>query len=361
MKLLYIALCDISAVGELGVRNKIFSQIKSLQKKYEVYLATLNNMIFCIYKGEQLVQKRSLLCAADMYTAIEQFACTFGIKLIYQRYLKANHDLLSFLKKMKTQEIQVILEFPTFPYDKEIEGRIELEEDIVYRDSLKKYVRFCVNYNGYNSIFGIPSVALGNGVDMVSTPLAGDSHHEGLQMIAVATMNPWHGYDRMIKGMAEYYKDGPRNKKVYFTMIGSGKEIPRYRDLIQQNHLEDYVVLKGIKIDSELDREFDRMDIAVGSLGMYRISLENVSPIKSIEYCIRGLPQIHCYHDVAFEDGIGFIMRVPNNESAICIEDVITFWHRCREKYNKEEIRQYAVEHLTWDKQFEKMYQFVGL
>lgn len=46
MKILYIALCDLWANGAVGIKNKVFSQIKSFEKKNETYLATWKNMIF---------------------------------------------------------------------------------------------------------------------------------------------------------------------------------------------------------------------------------------------------------------------------------------------------------------------------
>lgn len=356
MKLLYIALCDLWEKGEVGIQNKVFGQIKSLEKKYDTYLVTLRNMIFCTIHNGRIVDKRVLLSYEDIYRVIELFVREQNIKIIYLRYLKTNPYLNGFLKHMKQNKIKVIIEFPTFPYDLEGVGRIEFEEDRYYRKSLKKYVRYSVNYNGLTSIMGIPSIAIQNGVDLKEIPLKKERQGEGVTFIAVATMNFWHGYDRLIKGMANYYAKYSTESKVYLNLVGEGKEIPRYRDLISVLHMEEYITLSGMKCGQELTELFDQADIAVGPLGAYRKNMYEDSSLKSKEYCARGLPIVLATKDLAFQEESSFIYRVPNDDSDIEIEGILSFYNEWKKTGCREAIRGYAEKYLTWEINMDKVF-----
>lgn len=362
MKLLYIALCDLCANGEAGIRKKVWGQLKSLSKRFDTYLVSWENFIITTYHGEEKTDKKVLLSYADIYGYIGKMVADAGIDIVFIRYLQTNPWLNQFLKEMKKRQVKVILEFPTIPYEEELKGRVELEEDTIYRGELKKYVRYSTNYNGLSNVFGIPSVSLHNGVNIEDIPVKNDSRSEGIGLIAVAGMNFWHGYDRLIQGMADYYSnDGTGKEKVFLKLVGSGKEIPHYRDLILENRLSDYVCLEGMKSGAELDALYDKSDIAVGSLGMYREHMTTNSAIKTKEYCARGIPIILGSEDLAFPGALPFVHRVPNDASPIDIEGIVAFYKKFKGEGNRMDIRAYAEEYLTWDVQFDKMYQFMGL
>lgn len=360
MKLLYIALCDLCADGEVGIRSKVYSQLKSLEKRFDTYLISWDNMLIHFYQREKQLDKRVLLSYEDIYTYIEHVIEEQKIEVIFLRYLQTNPWLNKFLKHMRTKNIKVIIEFPTIPYEGELKGRVELKEDLIYRKDLRKYVRYSTNYNGLSEVFGIPSVSLHNGIVIENIPQKENVEHEGIRCIAVASMNPWHGYERMIRGLAEYYSKDP-DIKVDFSLVGFGKEIPRYQDLIQEYHLEEHIKIEGIKRGKELDDLFNRSDIAIGSLGMYKYDMPANSAIKTKEYCARGIPVLIGSNDLAFQEDLPFIHKVPGNADNIDIEQVIAFLDHYKKVSDSSKVRAYADTYLTWDKQFEKLYQFAAL
>lgn len=356
MKLLYIAICDLWANGEVGIKNKVFSQLKSLEKKSETYIVTWKNMMFCTFRYNQLIDKKVLLSSEAIYRYIEEFVEERGIDMIFLRYLQTNPWLNEFLKNMKKKKRIVVIDFPTIPYDEEIKGRVELEEDRAYRGELKKYVRYSTNYNGLDSVFGIPSIQFHNGVNLEDIPIKSNSVSKDITLIAVASMNFWHGYDRLIRGMADYYKTGADKQKVYVRLVGLGKEIPRYQELIKENNLDEYIKLVGIMQGEDLDEEFNKADIAVGSLGMYRVGMQSASPIKAKEYCAKGIPIVLGYNDLAFPEELEFICKVPNDDTNIGIDNLLKFYEDFRQDGSKKKIREYAQKSLTWDIQFEKLF-----
>lgn len=357
MKILYVALCDLWANGEIGIINKVFSQLKCMEKVHTTYLISYKNMVLCTYKYTELISKNVILSNESVYQFIERFTEEQNIEIIYLRYLQTNPYLNNFLKNMKHSKKKVVIEFPTIPYELELKGRVELEEDKIYRHKLKKYVSYSTNFNGLKNVFGIASIPIHNGINIEDIPLKIDNSKQKTVFIAVATMNFWHGYDRFIKGLADYYRDNRKPEEVYLKLIGNGKEIPRYKDLVEINHLQKYVSFEGMKSGKELDEEFNEATVALGSIGMSRIGMESASPIKAKEYCARGIPIILGYNDMAFDRETSFLFRVPNDESHIKIEQLLSFSNLQKKNITAKEIRKYAEENLTWDIQFEGLFK----
>lgn len=360
MRMLYIALCDLWENGEVGIRNKVFGQLKSLNKRYDTYLVTWRNMVFCTFKGEELINKRALLSFCDIYEEIEHFVEQEEIKIIYLRYLKTNLHMNLFLKRMKQKGVKVMIEFPTLPYDREIEGSVILKEDQYYRKALKKYVKYSTNSCNMTSAFGIPSIPIHNAVDLDEISLKKERKGKDVIMIAVASMNFWHGYDRLIKGMANYYKDSSEKPKVYLKLIGMGKEIPRYQDLIKLNELEQFVLLEGVKYGEELTQEFNTADIAVGSLGLHRINIYSNSCLKSKEYCARGIPMVMGSDDPVFDEIVDFVHKVPNDDSDVDVFGIVKFYEKWKKRGSNRTIRNFAEENLSWDINFDRLFKSVG-
>lgn len=110
-----------------------------------------------------------------------------------------------------------------------------------------------------------------------------DTSHE-LHLIGVAEVHYWHGFDRMVNGMAEYYRTNP-DYKVYFHIIGplSGeREREEILPVVRNNHLEPYVIMHGPLHGEELDIQFERADFAIGSLGRHRSGITYIKTLKTV-------------------------------------------------------------------------------
>ena len=85
-----------------------------------------------------------------------------------------------------------------------------------------------------------------------------DTTHE-LHLIGVAEVHYWHGFDRLIRGLAEYYCTNP-DYKVYFHIVGplSGeREKQEILPVIRDNKLESYVILHGPQHDQRHSQNKD--------------------------------------------------------------------------------------------------------
>ncbi len=152
-----------------------------------------------------------------------------------------------------------------------------------------------------------------------------------------------------------YYQNPTCYKyKVYFHIVGlpSGereqKEVVEY---IKETHLEDFVILHGAKYGNDLNQLFDQADIAIGSLGRHRCNIDKIKTLKNREYAARGIPFIYSETDDDFENK-PYILKMPASESAINIQDIISFSKRVDP--TPERIRN-SIADLSWKKQMERV------
>ena len=86
-----------------------------------------------------------------------------------------NPNFLRMLKKIKMEKpsIKIIMELPSYPYDKEISNLIHypiLLKDRLARRHLHKYVDRIATLNDDKEIFGIQTIKIKNGYDFASFP-----------------------------------------------------------------------------------------------------------------------------------------------------------------------------------------------
>lgn len=168
-------------------------------------------------------------------------------------------------------------------------------------------------------------------------------------------MHYWHGFDRLVRGLADYYRANPNpDYKVYFHIVGpltGQRERDEILPVISENHLEDYVQLHGPLHGEELDAMFEKTDFAIGSLGRHRSGITFIKTLKNREYAARGLAFTYSETDEDF-DRMPYVWKSPPDESAVDIQRIIDF--RRFLKMTPAEIRE-SVHHLSWKVQMQKV------
>ena len=182
-----------------------------------------------------------------------------------------------------------------------------------------------------------------------------ESHHPDneLHLIGVAEIHRWHGFDRVFKGLADYYAS-PQKTKVVFHVIGyffSPIEEEEISHIIKENQLEPYVILHGKKHGEELDDIFDQCDFGIGSLGRHRVGITDIKTLKNREYAARGIPFVYSENDTDF-DKKPYVLKMPADETAIHIEDIIYFYRRLN--ITPQEIRD-SIQNLSWKNQMKRV------
>lgn len=302
---------------------------------------------------------KSKLLKRTEYSSIIEYARKERIDFVYMRSdHNANPFTIHMVRKLKETGIKVVMEMPTYPYDQEYESlsrRKFLFIDQCFRKILARQLSGIVTFSDYPIIFGKPALQISNGVDFSQIPLKrkiNDTNHE-LHLIGVAEIHYWHGFDRLVRGLANYYQTHP-SYKVYFHIIGEffgEREKKEILPVIKQHGLEEYIILHGARHGKELDDLFEQADMAIGSLARHRSGIIHIKTLKNREYAARGLSFIYSEIDSDFENK-PYILKAKADESPIDIYQIIEFYKR--QKLSPEQIRN-SILSLSWKSQMNKV------
>ena len=359
-----------------GISKKMLAQIKGLrQNGHEVHVASYDrdeHGHLCRFIDEKPIRdygkgKWAAIVQRIDYRCLFNYCVKEGIEFIYARsYMNATPPLVRLFKRLRKAGIKSVMEVPTYPYDQEFKGydmnqRMRLRVDQLYRKKLSAQMEAVVTFSDEKTIFGQRTIRISNGVDLDTIPLHTthpNTMHE-VHLIAVAEVHSWHGFDRLIHGLGEYYKkyDGKPERKVFFHIVGDvwpsemngTQQAPGFAPYIRDYGIGDYVKFHGKLFGQELNDVFDQCSFAIGSLGRHRSGITIIKTLKNREYASRGLPFIYSEQDSDF-DQQPYVLRAPADESPIDIDNILTFLDH--QKMSPQEIRQ-TVEHLSWKQQMQ--------
>ena len=177
-------------------------------------------------------------------------------------------------------------------------------------------------------------------------------------MIGVAEIHYWHGFDRLVAGLGEYYKSNHNRRKVFFHVVGwedyRGMANIGYStiDQVAQKYgIEKYIIKHGQLFGKELDEIFNQCVFAIGSLGRHRCGITDIKTLKNREYAARGMSFIYSERDSDFDDQ-PYVKKVPADESPIDISCILEFISNCT--LTPKEIRQ-SISHLSWKDQMKEV------
>ena len=373
MKILFLVYHGFSEVS--GISKKIHYQVKGLRENgHEVHLCYydfnadghrcrfIGDDVLCDYGTGSLAAVRQRMSYGDVY----HYCISHGIEFVYARcFQNANPWLIHFFSRLRRAGIRAVTEIPTYPYDNEFgDGtnwnmRIRLWIDKLFRRRLYSQMEAVVTFSDADEIFGQRTIRISNGVDFDSIPLhQPPTTMEPLHLIGVAEVHYWHGFDRLVAGIGEYYKHGGR-REVYFDIVGGVHpnymhnlpQAPGFQVLIDKYGINDHIIFHGQLFGERLDNVFNQSQFAIGSLARHRSGITVIKTLKNREYATRGIPFVYSEQDSDF-DRQPYVMKVPADESPIDIGQIIDFVDNHR--FRPEEIRQ-TVSHLTWKIQMQKV------
>lgn len=169
-----------------------------------------------------------------------------------------------------------------------------------------------------------------------------------LNLIAVASINYWHGFDRLINAIKIFNEKSSVNYKAYLTIVGKGTYFQSLNSLVSELKLENFIIFKGFLTGEDLYECYDNVHLGVGSLGLYRKKLDDASELKSREYCSIGLPFLASGNDPDFPESTPFRYKVENTDE---IESIIEFLLNADDFliHNQDmDIRKYAENKLDF-------------
>ena len=299
------------------------------------------------------------------YGAVVRFAIENKMDFVYARsFHNANPFTINMFKAFRKAGIKSVIEIPTYPYDQEYKGYgkkdlLELAIDKIFRKKLAKQTDAIVTFTQEKEIFGQRTIRISNGIELEAIPLRNSkpkAKSEELNFIGVAEVHYWHGFDRFIAGIGEYYKNGGTRQMIFHIvggvadgdMYGSENNIG-FAQLIEKYGIKDKIIFHGQKFGNELNELFEDADFAVASLGRHRSGITYIKTLKNREYAARGLGFIYSEIDDDFEDK-PYIIKTPADDTPINIEQIIDFIDNV--DITPDEIRK-SIYNLTWEKQMD--------
>lgn len=348
MKLIYITSYDLN-INFSGVTKKIKMQQEAFQK------ADISVFAPKLYSDSKLLKvfNKIPLLPTDVYlrslfnisnNEIRETDC------IYIRKLSINGYFIKMLKRFKriNKDVKIVMEIPTYPYEGEIKGilgKTALLREKLCRKKLKKYIDRIVTYSKDEEIFEIKTIQLSNAIDTKSiTPRTPKKYGKGINIIAVAMFSFWHGYDRFLRGLKNYY-DGGGSEEIVVHFVGKGEELERYKLIVSELHISENVVFHGGKYGTELNEVYDLCRIGLDAMGRHRVGVYYNSSLKGKEYGAKGLPIISGVEtELDSDTEYKYYYRVSADEQPLDINEVIKFYHRI---YNERESEINVIKNIN--------------
>ena len=343
-----------------GVYKKIKMQITELEKFAEMKLINVETKQRSY--GEKLLARLPWNSMGYDYEKV--FDMLEKPNFLYIRRTVVDCDAIDFYKKVKKKfpNCKIIVEIFTYPYDIDDFFKNDFKysiqhlpffiKDKIYRKKQIGLVDKFVTYSMDKVIFGVPTIRTTNGVDVQGQARVNVKLDPScISFISVARMQIHHGYERLIEGLYEYYKNGGTRNIVYHV-VGDGPEEKAYQKLVDKYNLQEHVKFHGRQSGAALDQIYNEASIAISSLGLYKYKINVISTLKTCEYMAKGLPVVQgC--KMSTIDGITppYVCEFDNNSSPINIDRILEFYDKVYGKQPVENvtntIRQYAFEHMN--------------
>ncbi len=276
-------------------------------------------------------------------------------------------SMITLLKiaKAENPEIKIVVEVPTYPYINEFKGLLKL--DIALKENrwtpyLKKYVDKFVTYSDDSFIYEVPCINISNAYVFKDKEDFRLKEHEGIHLLAVAALAFYHGYDRVIEGLSEYYKSNEAPLPVTFTLVGDGPILNEYKQMVQKYQLQNHVFLVGSKKLEELNPFYENADIGIDSLARHRSGVHYNSSLKGKEYLAKGIPIVSGVKTELDEMNFPYYFSVPADDAPINIYEISIWYQDLLKKKSKAEIHNeiisFGKETFTFSKTFSSVVEY---
>lgn len=377
-KILFICYMDLKDKGTIGIRKKIISQISTLSSLENCKIDYICREGYKVHSNIEEIN--GMVCNnADSLNSILLNKVFLKYNYCYVRYNRFSLRFVNVLRKIKKNGCKTILEIPTYPFFQEDWDEftrnikkiniinsakiiIKIFENIVFSKYSKRYIDRVATYSKDTFIWNIKTLKISNGIKIERFEDTQKKHiDDNITLICVSSCLKWHGYDRLLNGIANYYKKSNNSKQVKVIIVGDGPELDNYRNIIRDNMLDDYVLLKGAVYGDELNELYSMSDIAIDALGRHRVGVYYNSSLKGKEYAERGLPIVSGVETEFDKDHeYLFYYRVPADDSPIEINELIDFYNNIKKIDDYQTIiHTYASEKFSYKKAMESVINYI--
>lgn len=261
----------------------------------------------------------------------------------------------------RAQGVKIVIDVPTPRYivlnemrgNKNKNFRLKIFLNYIFGSWVLLPASLIIQYAEESNFFSFglrkKMLKMGNGIliDDSIKIVPQEKQENKINLIAVASIAFWHGYDRLLKAMALAQQNHP-DIEINLTLVGDGELLPELKKLVDKLNLSAHVRFTGALYGQELEAAYEGANLGVASLGLSRIGLDEASVLKTREYIAKGLCVIATGKDPDFPEDSPYRFLVPNDESIEPIVDVLEQLISA-ELPRPEEVRKYAESHLAFE------------
>ena len=265
-------------------------------------------------RSNALRRRRLYLAVPHLLRKIKHF------DYVYIRSMIGLPSYVRAINLLKKHSRHVIMEIPTYPpqkaqnADKRWWRRPFYIISNFFERLASRYVQLYTLVGAHADKFcGRPAINIENGINCARYTVREQTADENcIHILLLAHMMFYHGYDRMIRGLKEYYAGiAPGiDVKLHFVGTDGDGSLKNWEKLSKKLELTEHIRVEGAKYGAELNKFINGMDIGVASLRSYELLGSFGSELKLRDYMVRGVPFIYSSGDDGFQR-IGFGINVP--------------------------------------------------
>ncbi|PKM86807.1 MAG: hypothetical protein CVU87_11000 [Firmicutes bacterium HGW-Firmicutes-12] len=375
MKFLYLVNKDLCRSDYLGVKYKIFGQINAFNAINEVsmhllaiednYLVLRDDKLSIIFSTE--LKNNYLIKSKQIKKELSKFLQLYQYEFIYYRYAVGDFLMSSILRyAQKKYVFKLIVEVATYPYVDEIDKSFLSLLDKVSVNLLSQSISFIVSYTIEEPIFGKRVVHINNALDKEFVEAIKSKIFQSyanakqeIHFIGIGNLSKWHGYDRLIKSIAEYANGVQKpDYKIVFNIVGQGKEFDYLVSLSKEYKIENNCIFHGFLEREEIVNLINFNSIGVSALANHRRGLSGDKSLKNREYIAYGLPLIKAGLDYQLDEIYDGFINIDSNEEEFNLKEVLDSYQMLSGKDKLDFFirnNKFAEKYLCWNSEVEKI------
>ena len=389
MNILYVSPMLINYDSPDGVARKLLFQcdaLGSINDGDKMYLASFFSENYYAVKSKGFEREIKFenkgskqLNMFQIYPQLPAICKELNINAVYFRVMALSWVTDKLFAELKKQGIKIVIEIPTYPFWKEkwldvvdcmkngkpLRSIKRSGTNIVYwayAHRLKKYIEAIVTFSDIKSLWGVKVIGIANGYhfEMPENAKKLKEPSEELALLMVASVRDNHGADRVIQGLADYYRENGK-RQIVFHIVGDGDAVPKLKQQTEKlENMKEHIVFHGFKSGKALDKMYEIADIGVSALGFHRLGVTYCSPLKSKEYFAKGLPIVGttAEKDILKTKCKEYYFSVPEDDTPVNISELVDFYDelRKREKNGMDIIRA-GSEYFDWKSIMKPVYR----
>ena len=323
----------------IGITKKVKGQVKAFRELgYDVYYSCYDRDIFAIMDGQNDTvcdSKKNLFYWTKLNHAFRRFGLMSYVRswlktkrfdVVYLRYHYFDKFTLDLLRAAQGSAEKVIMEMHSYPclgHDRLLD-KVFTRLEKKYQEPCLKEIDMFANMSSRRLPFSQPQIEFRNTIDPESISVRQPLKRDGiLHMLSVAYERPAHGFDRVLRGLADYYKNGGTQS---IKIVFAGKYMDSTKQFVKDNRLEEICQFVPPVSGQDLDNLYDRADIAIGHLANHRVNSFAGSAIKTQEFLAKGIPFIYAWEEAMLPPDYPYALKFELSEEPVNIEKVVNWW-----------------------------------